>query len=180
VGDEGVSDETLTTYEELLDWLEEAGALPPTRNRALRSAARAEGAADRALRHAHHLRQTIHGLFVSIAAGSPDTNQVAKFNEFLSALPLRLERAGEAAYAWQWWSDDPDPSDVVRPVVWAAASLLRSPEVTFVKTCGNERCGWLFVDRSRRRNRRWCDMRDCGNRAKARRYYERHRRRSKS
>jgi predicted RNA-binding Zn ribbon-like protein len=32
-------------------------------------------------------------------------------------------------------------------------------------------CGWLFVDRSRNGNRRWCDMRTCGSRDKMRRYY---------
>ena len=33
-------------------------------------------------------------------------------------------------------------------------------------------CGWLFLDGSRGKRRRWCDMNDCGSRAKARRYYE--------
>jgi predicted RNA-binding Zn ribbon-like protein len=32
-------------------------------------------------------------------------------------------------------------------------------------------CGWLFVDESRNGSRRWCSMKDCGNRAKARRHY---------
>lgn len=42
-----------------------------------------------------------------------------------------------------------------------------------LKICGN--CGWLFMDRSRNRSRVWCDMRVCGNRAKASRHYYRHR-----
>jgi predicted RNA-binding Zn ribbon-like protein len=42
-----------------------------------------------------------------------------------------------------------------------------------VKICSN--CHWLFVDRSRNRTRVWCDMRVCGNRAKARRHYARRR-----
>jgi predicted RNA-binding Zn ribbon-like protein len=29
---------------------------------------------------------------------------------------------------------------------------------------------------SKNRSRRWCDMKYCGNRAKSRRHYERHRR----
>jgi len=32
---------------------------------------------------------------------------------------------------------------------------------------------WLFLDRSRNRSRRWCDMKTCGNREKARRHYQR-------
>jgi predicted RNA-binding Zn ribbon-like protein len=35
-------------------------------------------------------------------------------------------------------------------------------------------CGWLFLDTSKNRRRRWCSMATCGSRDKARRYYERH------
>ncbi|HAT18121.1 MAG TPA: hypothetical protein DCS76_10030 [Gemmatimonadetes bacterium] len=34
-------------------------------------------------------------------------------------------------------------------------------------------CLWLFIDKSRNRSRRWCDMADCGNQAKVRRFRER-------
>jgi predicted RNA-binding Zn ribbon-like protein len=34
-------------------------------------------------------------------------------------------------------------------------------------------CGWLFVDTSKNHSRRWCDINDCGNRAKQRRYQKR-------
>jgi predicted RNA-binding Zn ribbon-like protein len=42
-----------------------------------------------------------------------------------------------------------------------------------VRQCGGESCGWLFLDTSRNRSRQWCDMRDCGNLAKVRRFRER-------
>jgi len=32
----------------------------------------------------------------------------------------------------------------------------------------------MFIDESRNRSRSWCDVSDCGNRAKARRYHHRH------
>jgi len=41
--------------------------------------------------------------------------------------------------------------------------------------CANQRCGWLFLDRSAGRVRRWCDMNACGNRVKARRFRARQR-----
>jgi predicted RNA-binding Zn ribbon-like protein len=34
----------------------------------------------------------------------------------------------------------------------------------------------VFLDESRGKRRRWCDMNDCGSRAKARRYYHRQKR----
>jgi len=44
-----------------------------------------------------------------------------------------------------------------------------------LKHCNNPQCRFLFMDRSARQNRRWCDMAVCGNRAKAGRFRRRHR-----
>ena len=41
------------------------------------------------------------------------------------------------------------------------------------KCCGLESCGWAFYDSTRSRTRRWCSMRTCGSRYKARQYYQR-------
>jgi len=60
---------------------------------------------------------------------------------------------------------------------WAAfCDLLIPPLVALqdrrarLRLCGNERCGWVFVDRSANGRRRWCDPRACGNRMKVRRF----------
>jgi predicted RNA-binding Zn ribbon-like protein len=42
-----------------------------------------------------------------------------------------------------------------------------------LKQCPGESCGWLFLDTSRNGSRQWCDMRDCGNLAKVRRFRQR-------
>lgn len=55
-----------------------------------------------------------------------------------------------------------------------ALSFLCSPKAARIGVCEGGKCGWLFFDESRGKRRRWCDMNDCGNRAKARRYYEKH------
>jgi predicted RNA-binding Zn ribbon-like protein len=55
----------------------------------------------------------------------------------------------------------------------AAAALLTSPEMDRVKSCPT--CGWLFLDTSKNRSRRWCSMRTCGSSAKSRTYYRRKR-----
>jgi len=61
------------------------------------------------------------------------------------------------------------------PVAWSAADLLTSGRVARVRACADRRCGWMFLDASRSRRRRWCSMEACGNRAKARRHYRRQR-----
>jgi predicted RNA-binding Zn ribbon-like protein len=42
-----------------------------------------------------------------------------------------------------------------------------------LKTCPADDCHWAFYDFSRNHSRTWCDMKVCGNRAKARTYRSR-------
>lgn len=82
----------------------------------------------------------------------------------LTAMPLRFEI-----------NDHPDiavmgPINLPRHVVSRAlAELLTSsgnPGWHRLRACPGPGCGWVFVDRSRSGSRRWCQMSDCGNRAK--------------
>ena len=59
------------------------------------------------------------------------------------------------------------------PIARAAGELLASEQLEFVRACASEACQWLFLDSSKNHRRRWCDMKQCGNRAKARAFYER-------
>ena len=56
----------------------------------------------------------------------------------------------------------------------SALALLSAEVRQRLRICPN--CRWLFLDRSRNGSRVWCDMTVCGNRAKARRHYNRRRR----
>jgi predicted RNA-binding Zn ribbon-like protein len=61
---------------------------------------------------------------------------------------------------------------VTRPVIRAAVDLLTSDSLKHVGRCADDSCAWLFLDTTRSRTRRWCDMRVCGNRNKVRRFRE--------
>jgi predicted RNA-binding Zn ribbon-like protein len=54
------------------------------------------------------------------------------------------------------------------------ANFLESGERQRLKLCANPGCGFAFVDTSTNGTRRWCDMRYCGNRLKARAFRQRH------
>jgi predicted RNA-binding Zn ribbon-like protein len=58
-----------------------------------------------------------------------------------------------------------------RELLHDAMRLALGPDAPRVKVCGN--CGWLFIDRTRNQNKRWCIAELCGNRTKARRHYAR-------
>jgi predicted RNA-binding Zn ribbon-like protein len=62
------------------------------------------------------------------------------------------------------------PADrIVGPVAWAALDLFLNGELDRLKQCPPAECRWLFIDETKNRSRRWCDMGTCGNRAKVRR-----------
>jgi len=91
----------------------------------------------------------------------------------ISELVRREVRPAGEGYTWVWKRTNAELDDVLAPVVESAAALLTSPDLSRVRECESETCGWLFIDRSRNRSRRWCDMTVCGNRAKVRRHYQR-------
>jgi len=45
-----------------------------------------------------------------------------------------------------------------------------------LKLCDSDPCRWAFYDRSKNQSSRWCKMASCGNREKARRFRETHKR----
>jgi predicted RNA-binding Zn ribbon-like protein len=80
-------------------------------------------------------------------------------------------------FVWQWNFDE----NRLETPLWIAAltalHLMTSESLQRVGQCADEDgCGWLFVDTSKNHSRRWCDINDCGNRAKQRRYQKRTRR----
>jgi predicted RNA-binding Zn ribbon-like protein len=183
VGDRPVShEEHLHDYDDLLSWSRQAGALPAEQIAELeREAVRHPRKARAAFRRALELRETLFRIFGGLAAGErPTAKDVRILNvELANALP-HLEICEEPdCFDWSWSG----PSDALDrplwPVVRSAADLLTSNEVPVIRECASETCSWLFVDRSRTRRRRWCDMSTCGNRAKAKRHYERKKARAK-
>jgi predicted RNA-binding Zn ribbon-like protein len=112
---------------------------------------------------------------LAISLGSqPPAADLAAFNAEL-ARSLARSRIVLTAEGFAWdWTDGGDALDqMLWPVVRDASDLLTSEELDRVGQCADDRCGWLFLDSSRNRSRRWCSMEDCGNRAKARRHYQR-------
>ena len=52
-------------------------------------------------------------------------------------------------------------------------SLAQSGRLDRLKMCDSPECGWVFFDRSKPANRRWCSSSLCGNRQKTRDYRNR-------
>jgi predicted RNA-binding Zn ribbon-like protein len=171
--------EGLCSYGDLVEWGRQAGILTGEEARGLAAAVRrGPGAAGAALARAIALREALFRLFSAIAAGRhAGAGDVAAINDSLPRALSRLRvRSSRGAFHWRFEAGDRDLDRVLWPVVRSAAELLTSPELPRLRECASGSCSWIFVDRSRTHRRRWCDMKTCGNRAKARRHYRRRRR----
>ena len=168
--------ETLTSFEALLEWGERLGLLNDTSAARLHESAQRDPEGARAtLDRVIELREAIYRIFSAIAhRRQPAAADLDLLNAAIrdASDHLRIVAAGER-FTWGWagWGEALDC--LLWPIARAAAELLVSAELDRVRECANPPCGWLFIDRSRNRSRRWCDMRSCGNRMKARRHYQR-------
>jgi predicted RNA-binding Zn ribbon-like protein len=167
--------ELINSYADLLRWARHAGILTEREARRLtREADLHSATANKALDSALQLRETLYSLFSAIAQGQrPEAGDLRYLNEKMSdALSHLCVQPAPEGYLWQWANTENDLSWMLWPIVQAAGDLLTSVELQMLRLCPGDGCAWLFVDTSRNKSRRWCDMNVCGNRAKARRHYE--------
>jgi predicted RNA-binding Zn ribbon-like protein len=166
----------LREYGDLVAFGRQSGALaePQAARIAAEARRRPEGAAA-ALAFAVALREALYRVFLDRAEGRrPRSADLDALNAALArALPhRRLTEQGNGLVLG--WEETADLEAVLWPMVDAATGLLTSDEVARVSVCGmydEDECSWLFLDRTKGHTRRWCSMKDCGNRAKARRHY---------
>jgi predicted RNA-binding Zn ribbon-like protein len=170
--------ERLVTFGDLLQWCVRVELFGDTEAARLADAAVARPAdAAAALERARGLREALYGVFRAAAEGmeAPEPELEAVNAVLAEGLPNRRLQPHRDGYCWAW-QEQPERLDwMLWPLAWSAAELLTSAEVGRLKECAQDSCRWIFLDLSRNRSRRWCTMDDCGNRAKARRHYHRHR-----
>lgn len=168
-------EEQLNGYGDLLEFARQAGGMSRDEVAELaREAAADPESAARVTALAVRTREAMYRIFGAIArGGEPDDINLETFNSVLveGLAKARLVR-DRGAYRWSWAGDCRCLERPLWQVAHSAADLLASDQLDRVRVCDSGTCEWLFMDESRNRSRRWCDMSTCGNRAKARRHYE--------
>lgn len=166
----------LSSYQDLLEWSRLAGLLTSREARRIAlHAARRPGQSATVLRRAIEVREALYRIFKAVLKRrKPEARDWRILARELKAARAREQLLPSGrGFAWSW----ENPTDALDSILWrlarSAADLLTSPDLARLRQCGGEECGWLFLDTSRNRKRRWCDMRDCGNRAKVRRFRSR-------
>jgi predicted RNA-binding Zn ribbon-like protein len=167
--------EYLHTYRDLVAWSRYVGTISDQEAEELSQKAKTDSLQGAAVvQDAIQLREAIYRIFSSIAHRLPVADQdLMIFNRYVARAMESSEIIKKREeFVWNTNGDREKLDWVLNPLVRSAADLLVSPERQSVKKCSDPECGWLFLDSSRNRSRRWCDMRDCGNRAKAGRFYK--------
>lgn len=165
--------ERLTSYEEFLHWSRRAEAVcEKDAPGLLAKARRRPDEAQRVLGQALELREVIARMLDG--AARQRSTDLPFLNRLLDQAPARAELVPwEETYAWAAELSGRELNHPLWPILWSAADLLASERRKWVRRCADEECGWLFLDASPGSTRVWCSMQDCGNRAKARRHYQR-------
>jgi predicted RNA-binding Zn ribbon-like protein len=121
------------------------------------------------------LREALYAVFsAALRKRAPPDQPFELINQRLG-LALSHARIKRAAQEYEWSWESPEMLDApLWPVVHDAGELLVSDSVERMQECASDSCGWLFLDLTKNRSRRWCAMSGCGNRHKVRRFRDRH------
>ncbi|MGA9979544.1 MAG: CGNR zinc finger domain-containing protein [Candidatus Sulfotelmatobacter sp.] len=168
--------ELLETYLDLARFGEDSGLLSANQADRLFEGSYIEpDLAGRALDHARELREAIHDIFWAIMNKRPAPPvALARLNADAQAAAghMHLVPAKGGGFAWSF-DEFGDFDSLLWPIARAAADLLASGLLPYVRACSSKTCEWFFLDGSKNHHRRWCDMTSCGNRAKVQRFYVR-------
>lgn len=169
---DGTFDDQLTDYGALLDWAAAGALLAPRAAAKLRAKAATGSAGAKTLRRAWALREAVYDVAVAAHAGAEPARKDMEIINSALQRALGRQKLGRHKGVWRldWAGMDAALDSPLWPVAASAAALLQSPDLARLRECASETCGWLFLDFSKNGSRRWCDMRVCGNRRKARRH----------
>jgi predicted RNA-binding Zn ribbon-like protein len=130
----------------------------------------AQTADETELREALQTRELLYRLFAARVHGEPASNAdltalAAAAADGYAAATLVADDDGRPR--WDW--DRTMPATIRHRAAVAATELLRGGRPERLKQCPGDHCGWLFLDTTKRGNRRWCSMSECGQDAKTER-----------
>ena len=127
------------------------------------------GATEGDLIQGRNLREALYRLALSRAEGNvlPDADrELLNGYAALPAAPLRLDADGRARLSG-------DVRGLLAELAREGVSLLGGDFGDRIRQCEGPPCAVLFVDTSRKGERRWCSMSACGNKAKVAEYRKR-------
>lgn len=168
-GDPQRRTEFLSDYRDLVAWAQHARVLSPREAHTLAADGSSDnGAATSTLRRVRELREALHAIWTGCGSAQDAEKVAGAYRSALRARSLAFD-----AKIPRWRDTTLTVQTPLHRLAFESVTLMTTVPPSRVKRCGDDECGWLFLDASHRQNRRWCSTADCGNRARVRRFYER-------
>ncbi len=173
---DGNPEELLDTYTNLLRFCQQSNLLTSSQSRRILRMI-SEPVAVRVLSAVKDLREAAAEIFYAALEGRDPAAASIKVVEsrFKSGREHQRLLWVDSRLVWDW----SQPAYLPELPLWllslSTADLMASDAMHKMRECGNLECRWLFLDTSKNHTRRWCDMKVCGNRMKARRFKAQHR-----
>ena len=166
--------DSMRDFAALVRWLESGRVLDAEKAAGMRRRAEQQPAgASAALADARRIRAALRALAERGAQSTAVRQDVlAEINRVLgrSAGTRRVEARGEDGFVRSFVPGGDAFAGLMIPVVESAADALVLGELGRVRRCAGTQCSRVFLDVTKNGKRRWCDMKTCGNRAKAARH----------
>lgn len=161
---------------DLIRWASESKLISTSEETKLRRLLRTKTKYDRARRElteAHRFRGVLHEVLIAAERKrQPASDVLAEFDQHLRKAGKSMKpewREGQLRWIPPVATN---LASIVERLAWQAGEFFESVDLDRLRCCANPECGWFFIDRSRNNRRRWCKMRECGDRAKSKRYYD--------
>ena len=164
-------EELLQTYNDLIHFTEQSNLLTPTQAQHLLRITTKRKAA-KVLEASIELREAMsQTLYSSLDGHPPAATHLKILERHLQTAPLHQKlQWKDSALEWSFAGAE-DAADLpVWLLAQSASGLITSEAMPRLRACDNLECKWLFLDTSKNHTKRWCDMKVCGNRMKARRF----------
>lgn len=157
----------IATWSQLLAWCESAGTLTQKMARTFIE----RPASSAIVAEASRLRDAIHLLGSAIATGeTPPKNASETLLHVVTSALRAAELVVQPRGLGIVFQDDDPRAMILGPPAWAAFELFSKDQDGRLKQCPPSDCQWLFLDTTKNKSRRWCDMATCGNREKVHRH----------
>ena len=168
-------EELLEDYSDVLSFAEQSALLPSSETRKLlRTVSPSKG--EKVLSEIRDLRESAAELFyAAIDRRNPSPSSILRLQDCFAAARQQEQLHWTAGkLAWSLPHSSAEPALPLWLLSLSTASLITSEQMSLLRQCGSDECRWLFLDASKNHTRRWCNMKICGNRMKARRFKAQH------
>ena len=164
-------EELLENYEDVVRFGEQTGLMSAGDGRKLLLKV-SESKAAKVLAAVRELRESAaKALYAVVDGGTPSASTIKQLENFFAIAKEQEElRWDGGKLEWNLRNASSLPELPLWLLSLSTAALMTSEQLHLVRECGNAECRWLFLDTSKNHTRRWCDMKICGNRMKARRF----------